>query len=348
VRVFPLNFPEIWQEDGMRKAILLQLFLLVCGRLVAQDAASSQKPTLFVAPLDGDTSQIMAWQPALGEGLAEMFITELTRLNRFEVLESTALGELIGEIELGEAGYVDQQQKVDKGGFAAADFMFRGKVTRFGSKKQGINLGGFVPGSGGDLTVGVNTSDVQIDWRLVDVYSRKILKTGRAVASQKGAAFDVAVAVDGRGGNIGFENQEFMNSALGRAASKAVTNITQELMTIDLPESGRLKSKAQAQSKKDAENKAALDLIKSTPGSVLAVVNNSTLIVSLGAKHGFKNGDKLKLYETVDTKDANGAVVFTEEKIVGEIRLDAVQDDRSKASYDGTAAVKSGWVVKAQ
>jgi hypothetical protein len=71
-----------------------------------------------------------------------------------------------------------------------------------------------------------------------------------------------------------------------------------------------------------------------------------TLVVSLGSKHGFKSGDKLKLYETVDTKDERGQVVFTEEKLAGEITLDAVQEERSKATYGGSAEVRSGWVVK--
>src|SRR2546423_451211 len=133
--------------------------LLIAAFTLAANAGD--KPTIFVAPLEGDLSQIQGWQPAMGEGLAEMLVTELTRLNKFEVLESTALKELVNEIQLGEAGYVNQKDKVDKGGFAAADFMFRGKVTRFGHKTQGVNLGGF-SGSGlggiGGLGVKVTTS----------------------------------------------------------------------------------------------------------------------------------------------------------------------------------------------
>jgi hypothetical protein len=72
------------------------------------------------------------------------------------------------------------------------------------------------------------------------------------------------------------------------------------------------------------------------------------VIVSLGSNQGFKQGDKLLLYQTVDTKDEKGEVVFTEEKLVGEVTLDAVQEDRSKASYSGDAEVKVGWVVKAK
>jgi curli biogenesis system outer membrane secretion channel CsgG len=318
-----------------------------CLALLSARAEDKAQPTIFVAPLDGDVSQIMAWQPALGEGLAEMLITELSRLGKFQILESTSLKDLANEIKLGEAGYVSDAEKVDKGGWAGADFMFKGKVTRFGSKQQGVNLGGFVPGSLGKLGVKVTTSDVRIDWRLVDVYNRKVIKTGDAVASEKGTGFDVGVGVNGHGGNIGFANHEFMNSALGKATAKAVTNIAAQLVSVQLPESGRLKSKAQAQAKEQAFVQAAVDSAKATPGKVLAVVNKTTIIVSLGSKQGFKNGDKLKVYALEETKNDKGEVVFTEEKFAGEATLDNVQEEKSKATYSGTAEPQTGWTVKA-
>jgi len=58
-------------------------------------------------------------------------------------LSINQLGDLKNEINMGADGWVDQSQKVDKGGFAAADFMFTAKVTRFGNKESHIGLGGF-------------------------------------------------------------------------------------------------------------------------------------------------------------------------------------------------------------
>ncbi|MBI5385648.1 MAG: hypothetical protein HZA90_13300 [Verrucomicrobia bacterium] len=326
--------------------LVLTLSLTALAQAPASSPSASTQPTLFVAPLDGDTSAIMAWQPALGEGLAEMLITELNRVGKYQLLESTSLKDLAKEIDLGQAGYVNEQERVEKGGWAGADFMFKGKVSRFGSNQKGIGLGGFVPLSGGNLGLKVTTSDVRIDWRLVDVYTRKVIKTGSATASHKGTGFDIGVAVQGHGGNIGFENKDFMNSALGKATGKAVTNIVEELVAFNPPESGRMKSKAQVQSQQQAVAQAAQNALRETPGKVLAVVNKTTVIVSLGSKQGFKAGDKLKLYETFDTKDDKGQVVFSEEKLFGEVTLDSVQDERSKATYSGSGEVKSGWTVK--
>jgi len=332
----------------MKRIASLGILLALATALCAQNTPSSDssKPTMFVAPLEGDINAILAWQPAMGEGLAEMLITELSRLGKYEILESTALKELATEIDLGQQGYVDQKEKVEKGGWSAADFMFRGKVTRFGQNQKGLNLGGFVPFSGGAGGVKVTTSDVRVDWRVVDVHTRKVLKTGSATASHKGTAFDVGVAVQGHGGNIGFKNQDFMNSALGKATAKAVTNIVEDLMAYNPPASGRARSKAAQQNQVVAAEQAAFNALRETPGKVLAVVNKTTVIVSLGSKHGFKSGDKLKVYELIETKDDKGAVVFSEEKLYGELTLDAVQEERSKATYGGSGDVKAGWVVK--
>ena len=35
--------------------------------------------------------------------------------------------------------------------------------------------------------------------------------------------------------------------------------------------------------------------------------------------------------------------MFSEEKLVGEIILDSVQEERSKATYSGAAEVRAGW-----
>lgn len=316
----------------------------MCGPVFGQGTA---QPTIFVAPLEGDMSQIQGWQPALGEGLAEMLITELTKLDKFQVLESTALEHLKNEIKLGEEGYVAQDEKVEKGGFAGADFMFRGKVTRFGSKRQGVNLGGFVPGSLGNLGVKRNKADVRIDWRIVDASNRKVVKSGEAVAEETGLGFDVGVGINGHGGNIGFKNEEFMNSALGKATVKAINKIMLDVKGVTPPQSGRQMASAKAAQALKSASESLTASLKSTPGKVLAVPGKGVLIVSLGSKQGFKAGDKLKLYQTEDIKDEKGEVVFSEEKLVGEVTLDSVQDERSKASYHGSSEPKAGWVVKA-
>lgn len=327
-------------------------FALLAAAVVfaSAQADDNSQPTLFVAPLEADLTQIQGWQPAVGEGLAEMLITEVTKLNKFQVLESTALQNLKDEIKLGDEGFVSGGEAVQKGGWAGADFMFRGKVTRFGAKSQGVNLGGFVPGSLGNLGLKRNKTDVRIDWRVVDVATRKVLKAGEAVADETGLGFNIGVGVDGKGGTVGFNNSEFMSSALGKATVKAIALVMADLRGMSVPTSGRRQARQKTeetqQQAASAAASAAATAALSVSGKVLAVPGKSVVIVSLGSRNGYKAGDKLKLYETIDTKGDKGEVVFTEEKLVGEITLDSVQDERSKATYSGDLTVKIGWTVK--
>lgn len=301
-------------------------------------------PTCFVAPFGGDTTAIQGWQPAMGEGLGEMLTTELGKINKFQMLEINDLGDLKNEINLGADGWVDPSQKVDKGGFAAADFMFTAKVTAFGNKESHIGLGGFAPAGFGNLGVHQTVADVRIDWRLVDVATRKIIKTGSVSKEERGGGFDVGSNVGGRGGDISLGNHEFLDSALGHATQKALADIIADVQTTALPESGRARQKAGLAAQADA----AVEALRHTPGKVLAVANKDTIIISLGSKQGFKEGDKLDLYQTSDVKDDKGNVVFTDEKLVGELTLSSVQEDRSRASYAGDAQVQQGWTVKAK
>jgi curli biogenesis system outer membrane secretion channel CsgG len=273
-----------------------------------------------------------------------MFVTELGKINKFTVLENSQLGELKNEIGMGQDGWVDAAEKVDKGGFAAADFMFTAMVTRFGSKQTKIGLGGFVPGNFGNLGIKTSDNDVRVDWRLVDVATRKIIKTGSGKASEKGLGFDVGANIGGKGGNIGLDNKEFMDSALGKATVTAMNMIIADVQTTTLPESGRAKQKSVLATKESA----AADAVKHTPGKILAVASKDTVIISLGGKLGFKEGDKLNLYETTDVKDDKGNVVFSDEKLVGEITIQSVQEDRSRASYSGDVVIKQGWTVKSK
>ena len=320
------------------------LALILGISLATAPVLADDLPTCFIAPFSGDTTAIQYWQPAMGEGLGEMLTTELGKANKFQMLEINDLGDLKNEINMGADGWVDQSQKVDKGGFAAADFMFTAKVTRFGNKDAHIGLGGFAPGGLGNLGVHQTTADVRIDWRLVDVATRKIIKTGSASAQQKGGGLDVGSNVGGNGGNISLGNHEFMDSALGRATEKTLQTIIADLTATTLPESGRMKQKAALA----ANAGAAADALRHTPGKVLAVASKDAIIVSLGSKEGFKEGDKLALYQTSDVKDDKGSVVFTDEKLVGELTIMSVQDDRSRASYAGDLTVLQGWTVKAK
>src|SRR6266446_3621722 len=120
-------------------ALLLALVISAC----AAPAAEKTAPTISVAKTE--SSGVAYWQPAMGEGLAQMLITEMSGLPNFKVLESVALDDLRAERRLGESGEVAESESVKKGLWKGSDYTFKSTVTRFGSKQNTYGGGGFVP-----------------------------------------------------------------------------------------------------------------------------------------------------------------------------------------------------------
>jgi curli biogenesis system outer membrane secretion channel CsgG len=103
----------------------------------------AEKPTIVVARTEA--SQIANWQPALGEGLAQMIVTELHKIGKFDVLESLALPDLESEQNLGKEGKVSETEKVQTGAWEGADYILITKVTAFGSKQTGWGVDASMP-----------------------------------------------------------------------------------------------------------------------------------------------------------------------------------------------------------
>lgn len=301
-------------------------------------AADNQVPTISVAKTE--SSGVASWQPAMGEGLAQMIITEMANLPNFKVLESVALDDLRAERALGENGEVSQVESVKKGQWKAADYTFKSTVTRFGSKEQNFGGGGIpVPTpfgiGGGHFGVRKSENEVQIDWRIIDNATRELVQgaTGRAVGVEKGSGFNF-----GTWGGGGFSNnREFMDSALGKATMKALAQIIEKVKTLNVGPGMRSVNNA----KEAAQNAAAVRNVK----GLVKLVDGSEIWVSLGANNGFAKGDKIKIYQPIEKKNKKGEVVATTYESVAEIILSKVQKDKSMGTYTGSAKIAEDFVA---
>jgi curli biogenesis system outer membrane secretion channel CsgG len=318
------------------------LFLAVALPASAADTAApaptatvgGAKPSLSVAKTEA--SSVASWQPAMGEGLAQMLITELTKLQNFTVLESVALDDLRAERALGESGEVNQSQSVKKGGWLGADYTFKSTVTRFGSKEQNYGSGGGVPVpfvGGFGFSVKKSENEVQIDWRIIDNNSRQVIKADRSVGIEKGSGFNFN---SWHGG--GFNNsREFMDSALGKATMKALADIVTKVSVLQVAPGTR----AQQAEAEQAAGAAAMRNIK----GVVKMVEGKEIWVSLGSNNGFAKGDKVKIYKPVEKKNKKGEVIATTYESVGEIILIKVQKDKSMGEYAGATQISEDWAA---
>src|SRR6185436_5906108 len=187
--------------------------------------------------------------PAIGEGLAQMLISDLAKLDNMKVLESVAVEDLREERRLGEGGEVGEKESVKKGQWKGADYTFKSVVTQFGSKESNYGGGGGgggrlpgigrLPGLGGFGGFSVNKSEnrVRIDWRIIDNATREIVKgaSGSAEGVETGTGFNFS-----SGAGSGFSNnKEFLESALGKATVKAINQIVEDTKKLSLGPGGR-------------------------------------------------------------------------------------------------------------
>lgn len=319
----------------MKNRISLSSILSVIGfaGLALNSVAADKKiPTISVAPTKAQ--DVAYWQPTMGDGLAQMLVTEFNNLPNFKVLESLALDDLRAERELGEKGEVSADESVKKGQWKGADYTFKSVVTRFGAKENSYGGGSWLPGV---PRVGIRTSEneVQIDWRIIDNATREVVPgaSGRASGKEKGTSFNFSSWTGGGFSN----NREFRDSALGKATMKAIADIVEQVKKLDVGPGGRTLAADSAA----AEKASALRNVK---GSV-QMVDGKEIWVSLGSKNGFQKGDKLKIYKPVDKKNSKGVVVATTYEVVGEITLIKVQKDKSMGEYTGAGQISEDWAV---
>ena len=318
-------------------AVVLLAVILSAQQI--QGADQKAPPTISVAKTE--STGVAYWQPAMGSGLAQMLITELSGLPNFKVLESVALDDLRAERALGDSGEVSQAESVKKGQWKGADYTFKSTVTRFGSKENnyGGSAGGFAPRvpflPGGGFSVKKSENEVQIDWRIIDNASREIVSgaAGRAVGVESGTGFNFS-SYHGGGFN---NNREFMDSALGKATMKAIAQIVEKVKALDVgPGARTLNNEAAA-----AAGAAALRNVK----GVVKLVEGKEVWVSLGSNNGFSKGDKVKIYKPVEKKNKKGEVIATTYEPAAEIILVKVQKDKSMGEYGGASPISEDWAA---
>jgi curli biogenesis system outer membrane secretion channel CsgG len=319
------------------------LLTLICSvAVLAQNQA--KKPIVGIKTFENPPVYANS---TIGNGLTDLFTTHLMNTDKYTIIERAALGELVQEVDLGRSGYVDQKSAVRKGHIKGLEYLFVGKVTNFGEREKKTGLGGIGGSVFGGLGLKKSEAYVRIDFRIVDSTTGEVLYAGYGEGEDKTKGISFGGGVFGEGaGAVDMSTTSFLESMVGRATLKAIDNVIEKMDHNFL--SKITSGAAQVKGDEAAARQEAEEAIQNAPGKILAVVSDQLIIISLGAEHGLKLGDKLNVFKLENVKDSNGNVVFSEEKQIGVLTVTEVQPDRSKAAKASGAGLTEGMVIRKQ
>ncbi len=169
----------------------------------------------------------------IGDGMQEMLIDSLFKTNRFIVLEKAAVEELKGEYELGESGWAADAP--EKGTFETADILLTGAITAFEPDYQGKGGGGIVIPIplkiGGGLKIEKKEAYIAASIRLVDVRTRRIIKTGTVEGYSSKSSLGVIGGglIGGVALGAGFES--YQNTPMEKAVMVMLDNAIGEIVS---------------------------------------------------------------------------------------------------------------------
>lgn len=259
------------------------------------------------------------WGPSwkIGEGLAEMLTSELSKTGQFIVVERQALGDIVKEQELGQSGLVRGETAAKTGQVLGAQIVVRGAVTEFEENASGGGAGVRLPGFG--IGGGVSNAHVALDIRLIDT------STGQVIASHS-AAKSVPAAGGGLGarvGNVTFGGDAFFQTPIGQATRAAMQDALQFIMATAF--------------------KAVV------PSFSIVKVEGGMAYINAGSNSNVRVGDVLMVYSKgEDLVDPDtGLKLGSDEKMIGSIQITNVQEKFSIGTIrGGVGAMKRGDLVK--
>ena len=259
------------------------------------------------------------WGPSwkIGEGLAEMLTSELSKTGQFIVVERQALGDIVREQELGQSGLIRGETAARTGQILGAQIVVRGAVTEFEEQASGggagIRFGGF--GAEGS----VRNAHVALDIRLIDTSTGQVIASHNAAKSAPAAGGGIGARV----GTVTFGGDAFFQTPLGQATRAAMQDALQFIMA------------------------TAFKAV--TPSFSIVKVEGGMAYVNAGANSNVRVGDVFMVYSKgEDLVDPDtGLKLGSDEKIVGSIQVTNVQEKFSIGTIRGGAgAMKRGDLVK--
>lgn len=273
------------------------------------------RKTIAVTKFDatgGFVSRYGGWD--VGGGLAAMLASELTRTNRFIVVERADLDSVLREQEMALAG-VTANKTPEAGQLMGAQVLVRGSVTEFGEHESG---GGVSVGAGfGDLLGAVgprwSKGTIAIDLRLIDATTGQVLEAHTVRKELKSDSMALDLGTD----DVMFGGEVFDKTPLGQATRAAIAEAVAHIVAH----------------------------MQGVPWKArVASVEGGKVYINAGTNANLSVGDVLHCHRVTrkivdpDTQQVLG----TESLDLGRITLDSVQDRYAVGAFTGSTPPQPG------
>ena len=299
---------------------LLAASVIALCAITSAASAQSAPPAPFSGPkksiaVTGFDGTIAFEGGDAAQGLTTMLTDALIKDGRFVVIERAAIAEVSAEHAL-TPGTVAATTQI-----TPANVLVRGTVTKFAPKVSGGGLSGGFMGSGslgGALGISGDHSDVELNIRLVDAATGRILASINAKASVSSHGVTANIAT--RSG-MSFGGTEFKNSPIGQACEQAVQQAVDQIA-------------------------AAMDKV-SWSAQVLSS-DSGQIYIDAGAVQNIQTGEVFKVYHKgkVLTDPSTNAVIDVIEDPVGSIKITTVREKTSAAAVTDGAIPARGDIVR--
>jgi curli biogenesis system outer membrane secretion channel CsgG len=219
--------------------LLMAAMAVAC--LASPAAAQSKRPT--VAILDLDFGAIEHWWSGnwdIGKGVADLLVDGLVEDGSYRVIERKRLDALLAEQNFSNSDRADPgAAKVAKLGKAlGVKFLIVGSITKFGTEKKDMKVGGGGFGGGkfglGNVGTSKGKATVALALRVVDTSTGEVMAVakGEGVSSRSGLMLGGGAGGGGGGGlgGISMGSSDYKDTVLGEATEAAVKAVVAKLI----------------------------------------------------------------------------------------------------------------------
>jgi len=294
-----------------RSCMLMAAFLLLAAAVSA--TAQQKKIRLAVASFSPACANLPPYSK-VGDGIADMIITELFKINTFDIIERNRLDKVLQEKNLAQTDLVEESSALKAAKLLNCDAIVIGSITEYSVAEKTKTFG--------PISSTKRIFTVALQFRIVDAATgrTRLTASARGTVEKKGSSLDVGRATSrwAHGVNLGKigERERARDARFSEAAQKAVENLIEKVKAAFPPEGYVIK------------------------------VDDDKVLIDLGKAADVHKGDRFKVIEPGEAikHPVTGKIIQGEDKEIGIIEVKKVSgDELSKCkTVSGEGDIKPG------